>query len=181
MPTVGRLIVNSGESRDAIHVAIAPMVAGQRLTPGQHVGLDPLNPRKCITYPETVGIVDPFLTRPVNPGDMFWLFLYPETVTSLRHEWTHPAFPVPQAVGGELSQLSQLWLEEYAAQWDLSGSQLIEAATDYLDNGNYFFHPEDGGRLEGEYVNDEFWVHFERATGRLVPEDSRDTFFRCSC
>ncbi|MFO0822607.1 MAG: hypothetical protein U0792_05710 [Gemmataceae bacterium] len=39
-----------------------------------------------------VGIVDPFLREAVRPGQRFWLFMYPNTVTTLRHEWTHPAY-----------------------------------------------------------------------------------------
>ena len=39
-----------------------------------------------------VGIVDPFLKEPVEPGERFYIFLFPNTVTGLRHVWTHPAF-----------------------------------------------------------------------------------------
>ena len=78
--------------RDAVHIAVAPVVAGVDLEPGQHVGLfqdgtaKPLNPH--------IGIVDPFYKGRINRGQKFWLFLYPGTVTSLRHVWTHPAFKV---------------------------------------------------------------------------------------
>jgi hypothetical protein len=66
-----------GDRRDAVHVAIIPMTATRRLSPGQHLAN---------------GIVDPFLTRSIEPGEAYWLLLYPNTVTSLRHVWTHPAF-----------------------------------------------------------------------------------------
>lgn len=40
-----------------------------------------------------IGIVDPFLGRPVNIGERFWVVLDPASVTNLRHDWDHPAFP----------------------------------------------------------------------------------------
>jgi len=86
---IGKLVHEEG-GRDAVHVAIAPTSAPCELRPGQHV--DSLgNPEGPGIKP--VGIVDPFLREPVQTGQRFWLFLYPNSVTSLRHEWTHPAFP----------------------------------------------------------------------------------------
>jgi hypothetical protein len=93
-PRTPNLGATPGEDarRDAVHVAVAPMVAAERLLPGQHVGL--LEDGRAGVAEELIGIVDPFLTEAVRPGQRFWLFLYPETITSLRHVWTHPAFTV---------------------------------------------------------------------------------------
>jgi hypothetical protein len=91
--TIGRLIAGDA-GRDAVHVAVAPTTAPCELRPGQHVdpGGRPEGPGVT-----PVGVVDPFLREPVRPGERFWLFLYPNTVTSLRHEWTHPAYPTTSA------------------------------------------------------------------------------------
>ena len=78
--------------RDAVHVAVAPVVAKHDLNPGDHVGLFPDG--QAGYAGEHIGAVDPFLRNPVKAGERCWLFLYPNTVTSLRHSWTHPAFTV---------------------------------------------------------------------------------------
>ncbi len=92
-PTLGELIHDGDRRRDAIHIAIAPVTAAVSLKPGDHVGLIDNGQRELVgPCEETLGIVDPFLRNNVEPGERFWLFLYPNTITSLRHVWTHPAF-----------------------------------------------------------------------------------------
>ena len=86
VPVIGQL-ATPDTGRDAVHIALAPIQAGCRLTPGQHVN------QEGVPGGGLVGIVDPFLKQPVEIGDYFLIFLYPNTVTSLRHEWTHPKFP----------------------------------------------------------------------------------------
>lgn len=83
-------IITTEQHRDAIHIAIAPVTATERMSPSQHVGIDEQG--RATSKATKIGVVDPFLTRAVNAGERFWLFLYPGSITSLRHSWTHPAF-----------------------------------------------------------------------------------------
>lgn len=93
---LGRVITDPkyhADYRDAVHVAVIPAVAGERLDPGMRVGLDRNGAYiECVNGVDLVGLVDPFLPNAVKRGERFWLFLLPGTVTSLRHHWQHPAF-----------------------------------------------------------------------------------------
>lgn len=86
---LGQIILGAAE-RNAIHVPIAPIVAAEKLYPGQSVDI---SEGKAVASTGAVGIVDPFLKSPVFVGQRFWLFMLPGSVTDLRHEWSHPAFP----------------------------------------------------------------------------------------
>lgn len=50
--------------RDAIHVAIAPVIAACEMIPGAHAGLD--SDGRATTDVSPLGIVDPFLNRNVK-------------------------------------------------------------------------------------------------------------------
>ncbi len=94
-PQLGQLVPATEHRRDAVHIAIAPVMAGCDLEPGDGVGLiGP--PGDCeLVGPvgrNNIGIVDPFLAEGVKAGQRFWLCLFPGTITSLRHLWTHSAF-----------------------------------------------------------------------------------------
>lgn len=92
-PQLCELIHDGERRRDAVHIALAPVTAVERLRPGQHVGLvQEGNVELVGPCQHNIGIVDPYLTGDVEPGQRFWLCLYPGTVTGLRHVWTHPVF-----------------------------------------------------------------------------------------
>ena len=94
-------IIDDRAKRDAIHLAVIPATAGHRLSPGWRVAF-----RDGKAYADdqdhddnVVGIVDPFLVYDVRKGERFWLVLLPRTIQSLRHVWSHPAFPDEPATG----------------------------------------------------------------------------------
>lgn len=88
-------IIDETAARDAIHLGVLPVIAGENLLPGEHLFLFVGKAYKDVgaANVQLVGIVDPFLNEPVARGERFWLIVYPRTITSLRHVWEHPHFP----------------------------------------------------------------------------------------
>ena len=178
------------QHRDAIHIAIAPVKAGDILRAGQEVSLDEKD-QGIAVLPRgraKVGIVDPFLPRSVKKGEYFYLFLFPNTVTSLRHEWTHPAFEdktaekVLEAIGkmDEVAQ-SKAWMNSFATEFNMTGDDMVFAAMAYLESGEYVCLNEDTPDAAWSQRK-AMWRHFTIITGIEVPEDKLErTFFSCAC
>lgn len=82
-------LIDANAKRDAIHVAILPAQAASLLWPGARIGID-TNGKASPYVPVKIGIVDPFLNEEIQQDQWFYICLFPETVTSLRHVWTHP-------------------------------------------------------------------------------------------
>ena len=92
VPELGTL-PDESDHRDAIHIAVIPLIAGEWIAPGTKFVLRDGKAIGIGGAPGTpIGVVDPFLMHTVEPGGRFWGCLYPNTVMSLRHAWTHPAF-----------------------------------------------------------------------------------------
>ncbi len=164
--------------RDAIHVAIAPVEAHQILRPGQHVGFMYKDNTELVgVCSNPVGIVDPYLERSVHPGDRFWLFLYPQTVTSLRHDWTHPAFPAVKATTPARDHHEQ-WIKNYAEDLGLSYRDLMNGAASWVANGSYLSR---GGLLESISTSEEFWEHYQALQDEVIPDYKKRSFFTCAC
>jgi hypothetical protein len=179
-------IIGEGEKRDAIHLAVEPTVAAEKLYPGQDVGVDG-------TRNNPVGIVDPFLKSPVMPGDRFWLVVYPRQITSLRHVWSHPSFPTevpqPDPPTDEQRKYSEDWLRSFSQNGNCPDYELLLAAAAevpapehptygivYEKDGDYLHF--NGHDASGE-IPPEFWNHVEIVTGKKITK--RPEFFSCSC
>ncbi len=95
-PELGKLAPSDAPDRDAVHIAVKKMIAVRVMRPGERL---------------QSGLVDPYLTAPVRPGEHYWLFLYPNTVTSLRHCWTHPAFADEPPLPVKSRSEADVWAE----------------------------------------------------------------------
>ena len=177
LETLGTIITDK-EKRDAIHLAVEPVVAGEELKPGEHVGF--FEDGTAGKYGSAIGIVDPFLNKNVQKGKHFWLVVYPRQITSLRHIWEHPAFPASNCfIDLKAIDASKQWIRSYAVGLEISYERLMGGAEEYLITGEITV--SGGYNLEGECTSDEFWVHYEIVTGTKVAEEQRGNFFKCAC
>lgn len=189
---LGQLLTGT-EGRDAVHIALAPVIAGERIEPGQHIGFVTGGDTETVgASAEPLGIADPFLCVPVEPGGRFWMWLYPNTISGLRHSWTHEAFP-PEAVPAAKKAptrrdkaASEAWLRDFIASADCPDyDTVIDAATGkggrnrVVDWGQLYLH-FNGLDAHGD-IPPEFWVHLSILTGKTVPKGKRATAFSCSC
>ena len=164
--------------RDAVHVAVIPLTASVVLLPGSRVNAEglPLAP--------FVGIVDPFLDCVVKPGERFWLWLMPGTVTGIRHHWAHPAFPVSEAERANKAEAaeSEAWLRKYAEGFNSyeGPEEAFANLVEGLRTGH--LHSHGGTTLNGLYDlddADELRFHAERYLGIRV--NWGGFTFSCSC
>ncbi len=174
------------EKRDAIHIAVLPVEAGQTLKPGARVIVTDGIARAAFTDDSSPGIVDPFLREPVRRGQRFWLLLNPRTIQSLRHVWSHPAFPdeASSTVDAEPENVAaKAAIHAVAVDLGMSDEALMEGAKTWL-----YTH---GDGLDGlmclstslsySWDMDAFWKAYALLTSEDVPEEKRRAFFTCAC
>lgn len=185
LATLGTIIDESA-GRDAIHLAVEPVVAVERLYPGQHVGFVEGG---VGTKGKHVGIVDPFISGFVAEGQKFWLVVYPRTITSLRHVWEHPSFQTaehaPPTTAAESSKdISVKWMTNWAVKHmsvdyygDYDTPRSPESALgSAIDAGhNMNIGPYEDSR---DYIDNEWWDHWETITGE---RGNRGEYFSCAC
>lgn len=202
--TIGMLIPEDA-GRDAIHLATEPVIAGERLHAGQHIGF--LEDGTVGTAAkELLGIVDPFLTAPLYPGNRFWLVVYPRTITSLRHVWTHPSFapveeialtktapeaPSPYRVPNDI-EASRAWVND----WLSNADQPLDSVDELIvvieggsigDGDCYTVKLSDWddeaihstGADAHAHIPQELWDHMEVVMQKRI--EVRPEYFSCGC
>lgn len=193
--TLGSLI-EAGAERDAIHIAVAPVQAGEDLAPGSHVGFLPHSHAAHVVgiCDRTIGIVDPFLKEWVREGQWFYMCLYPRTITSLRHNWSHPDFPcvappVPVEVeddGIDLHAManSKAWLKAYVSQHCPYYDDQDAGYESFLNNVRHdrtiYYYGSDCHSLGDVEDADELFSNLSVVLGQSITASYFNSF-TCSC
>jgi len=178
--TLGQLITGTIE-RDAVHIAVAPVVAAHVLIPGEAIGFLANDQETVGRDVEPIGIVDPFLKASVRTGQRFWMFLYPNTITSLNHVWSHPAFSNEPKVDAKAA--SERWMRDWAVKHmgcDYYGDGEKRspelAYADAIEAGHsHRVGPYEDAR---DHIDSEWWSHWETITGQ---HGDREEYFSCAC
>ena len=171
--------------RDAVHVAVVSVRAKEPLKPSQHIGYDAGGWQVTATPPEPyklIGIVDPFLPRDVQKDERFWMVLYPNTITGLKHVWSHPSISQD---GQGTGSYSEKWLRDFADSVDADYHEMMHVAATHCEGaksqwGQYLI---EGGKWEGQVTPPEFWDHYQNVTGKKPKDREYGTpgIFSCSC
>jgi len=177
-------VITSAEKRDAIHLAVIATCASDRLMPGSHVGVN----GKFSSRENLIGIVDPFLTSPVEAGEWFWLIIYPRKITSLRHVWSHPDVPEEedyitppgedQVIIGP-NPISVQYLEAAAANLGTSYDDLMDMIDEYVSKG---YAPCFGHDINYDVDSRAVLMHYTVVRSATVTHEQQENFyFRCAC
>jgi hypothetical protein len=187
LKALGKLVVGE-PPRDAVHIAVIPVKNSSyaELRPGCRVHISYIAGEGATAWEATDydenewdGVVDPYLAAPVPEGASFWMFLRPGSITSLRHEWTHPAFPSAMAVPGS-RDASEAWLRDYCERYRGDYEEMIKVAS----TGGYYSWGDDDGPpgYRGTACETEFWMHVEIVCGKRFDNAHREgVHFSCSC
>lgn len=196
--TMGAVLPAGVGGRDAVHVAVISVQAAQGLWPGCDVGVVETEAGYIASRNATphIGIVDPFIKETVQEDQRFWLFLYPRTITSLSHAWSHPAFPDKPVTALDVKkQESERWLREFVARADCPNYtamlSILNRIADGATHGQIGEDDDTYFRLEDDYLHfsgtdahgeipPEFWDHASIVVGTNI-KGARPLYFSCSC
>lgn len=183
--TIGHRIGASAQ-RDAIHIAILPVIAAEDLWAPCEVALvygtkDQVKQADSVYGIKTLGIIDPFipsLEKQIKKGEWVWCFLHPGSITGLRHDWTHPQVDGYQPPKSK----SEEWLKRFADEWDFDYDQMIANAQEhegYVVSRGHDLHSASELDAGDEEL---FWRHLETLTGKTYDQAHRTDFtWSCTC
>lgn len=181
MLKIGKVLEGPGP-KDAIHVAVVPVLLAEDMHPGDWVRV--VGGKAYKADEKAIGVIDPFLDEYLLFEDTWvYMLLIPNTITNLSHEWTLEEFDSNSAFEEipRLDEDSVDWLEDFAHMHNTSYDALVVKCLEALASDNEFPYITFYGRDIHE-IPDGFWDHFRKATGLTVLESAAEKVdFTCSC
>lgn len=187
-------------TRDAVHVAVIAATAGMPLRAGDHVSYDKGEANGNQRYSKYIGIVDPFLEGTVKTGQTFWLFLYPRTVTGLKHVWEHPDLTelsdkdvetikdVTKKVRTEADVTATRadaveYLHQWAGEHGVSYKSMLVTIKECINDEGELDDYINLGTGSSEEIDDpeEFWTNVGLVLNVDIKNKTQITYFTCSC
>jgi hypothetical protein len=166
--------------RDAIHVAVISVTAWGSLNRGDRVKWHRkgVSVRVCHSDEDAIGIVNPFLNRAEGT---VWIMLYPNTVTGMKHHWSHPDF---DQIEIDL-ELAERTIERMAETLGMSSYDDCSARDRLIQDANEYCRHQSGVWGSDYYMADpqdweNFWKAYSVVTGNPRPTENRVPF-RCAC
>lgn len=114
--------------KDAVHVGIVAVRAGQPIAPGQRCTLNEY--REAIPSESGEGVADPFGGR-ISTGQAFWLLMCQDQLPNVQHVWDHPTmdFSPPSR-----ETVKNRYLVDYAEGLGVTYEQLLAACAYVVEN-----------------------------------------------
>lgn len=144
--------------KDALHVAIVSVRAGQAIKPGQSCDFN--EHREAVPSDKGVGVADPFRKGTIFVGESFWLLM--RDVEAVEHHWEHKLDFSPPEREPQYSRT----LLEIAKEYGVTYQQLMEACRKVVETDES--QPYPGSKTEDELdaiEDDELWYEWADETG----------------
>jgi hypothetical protein len=110
----------------------------------------------------------------VGEGQRCWVFLYPQTITGIRHHWRHPFFQDQDAH----PTVDREWITAFAARWKYSFDEFMEGAHEYIEDNHQLDDKWNQLYVPKEDWN-EFWAHFYKLTGLSIGDKDKEFVYCC--
>lgn len=169
--------------RDAIHIAIVKAIVGSQydMHPGEGCYISVKDNKVYSANSSSFGIINPFIQPPASSygwkkGDEVEVYLMPNSIQSLKHEWTHPVLDRKIETKEDIAEA---YFEECALVCGRTKDQFLEELSDCIvgERESLSFQGFDTPDFMYE---EEFWEAYKIITKIDVPKPKRPSF-SCSC
>lgn len=145
--------------KDAIHVAIVSVRAGEGIAPGSKCKLNA--DREAVCDAIGVGVADPFLKQTILKGESFWLLLNQDEIPNVRHQWDHPTVDFsPPTIEVKRNK----YIQEFADLFGVTYQQIMDAGAFVVEHDKPAPYPGTKDISDVYFDSYDFWPEWSGET-----------------